>query len=40
MKQDTQYDMKLLNANIDQMQMFVIINKGGMMINTGMNANN
>ena len=35
MKQDTQNDMKRVNANVDQMQAFVIINKVGMMINAG-----
>ena len=40
MKQDTQNGMKLVRANVDQMQVFVIINKGGMKINVGLNAKN
>ena len=32
-KQGTQNDMKLVNVNIDLMQVFVTINKGGAMIN-------
>ena len=39
-KQDTQNGMKLVNVNVDQMQVFVIINKGGIMINAGVNAKN
>ena len=30
--------MKLVNANVDQMQVFVIINKDGMKINVGVNV--
>ena len=40
MKKDTQNGMKLVNANVDQMQAFVIINNFGMMINAGVNAKN
>ena len=40
MKQDTQNDMKHVSVNIDQMQVFVIMNNVGMMINAGTNANN
>ena len=40
MKQDTQNGMKRVSVNVDQMQAFVIINKTGMMINAGVNANN
>ena len=40
MKQDTQNGMKRVSVNVDQMQAFVIINKAGMMINAGVNANN
>ena len=30
--------MKLVNANVDLMQVFVIINKDGMKINVGVNV--
>ena len=40
MKQDTQNGTKLVNANANQMQVFVTISKGGMKINTGVNAKN
>ena len=40
MKQDTQHDMKRVNANVDQMAVFVIINNVEMMINAGVNAKN
>ena len=40
MKQDTQNDMKRVSVNADQMQVFVMINNVGMMINTGVNAKN
>ena len=40
MKQDTQNGMKLVNANEDQMAVFVIINNVGMMINAGVNVKN
>ena len=30
--------MKLVNANVDQVQVFVIINKDGMKINVGVNV--
>ena len=40
MKQDKQNGMKHVNANVDQMQVFVIINKGEMKINADVNANN
>ena len=37
MKQDTQNDMKLVNINVDQMQVFVRIKKYGIMINVDVN---
>ena len=40
MKQGIQNGMKLVNVNVDQMQVFVIINNAGIMINAGENANN
>ena len=40
MKQDTQNDKKRVNVNVDLMQVFVIINNIGMMINGGVNAKN
>ena len=40
MKEDTQNDMKRVSVNVDQMQMFVIINNVRMMINAGVNAKN
>ena len=40
MKQDTQNDMKLVKVNVDQMHVFVIINKDGMKINADVNAKN
>ena len=40
MKQDTQNGMKLSSPNIDQMQVFAIINKDGMKINGDPNAKN
>ena len=40
MKQDIQNCMKLVNVNVDQMQVFVIINKVGIMINADVNAKN
>ena len=32
--------IKLVNANVDQIQVFVIINKDGMKINVGVNVEN
>ena len=40
MKQDTQNDMKRVNVNVAQMQVFVIINNAGIMTNAGANAKN
>ena len=40
MKQDIKNSMKLANVNVDKMQMFVIINKGGMKINADVNVKN
>ena len=40
MKQDTQDGMKLVNTNLDQMQVFVIINNVGMKINADVNVKN
>ena len=38
MKQNTENGMKHANANVDLMQLFVIISKGGMKINADVNA--
>ena len=40
MKQDIQNGMKLVNINVDQMQVFVIINNVGVMKNVGVNVTN
>ena len=40
MKQDTLNGMKLVNDNVDQMQVFVVINNVGIMINVDVNAKN
>ena len=40
MKQDIYNDMKLVNVNVDQMQLFVIINNVGTKINVDVNAKN
>ena len=40
MKQDTENGMKHVNANVDQMQVFVTINKGEMKINADVNVKN
>ena len=40
MKPDTYNSMKYVSVNGDQMAVFVIINKVGMKMNAGMNANN
>ena len=40
MKEDIQNDMNMLNANVDQMQVLVIINKDGMETNVGVNVGN
>ena len=40
MEQDTQIGMKRVSVNVHQMQAFIIINNVGIMINTGVNANN
>ena len=40
MKQDIQNGMKLVNVNVDQMQMFVIVNNAGKKINVDVNAKN
>ena len=40
MKEDTYNSMKLVNVNIDQMQVFVIVNNAGMIINAHVNVNN
>ena len=40
MKEDIQNDMKILNANVDQMQVLVIIKKNGMETNVGVNVGN
>ena len=38
MEQDTQNNMKLVKVNVDQMHVFVIINKDGMKVNADVNA--
>ena len=40
MKQDIQNCMKLVSLKVDQMLVFVIINKVGMKINAGVNVKN
>ena len=40
MKQDTKNDIKRVNVNVDQMQVFVIVNNIGTMINVDVNAKN
>ena len=40
MKQGTQNGTRHINANVDQMQVFVTISKGGVKINAGVNAKN
>ena len=40
MKQDIQNDMKLVNVNVDQMQVFATISKDGIMINADINVKN
>ena len=40
MKQDTQNNIKLINANVDSMQVFAIIIKGEVKINASVNAKN
>ena len=40
MKQDTQNGMKPVNENVDQMQVFVIINNVGLKINADVNVKN
>ena len=40
MKQHTQNGMKRVSVNVDQMTVFVIIKKGGMMISAGDNVKN
>ena len=40
MKQGTQNVMKLVNENVDQMQMIETINNVGMKINTEVNVKN
>ena len=39
MKQDIWNGMKLVNINLNQMQVFVMINNVGIMINADVNAN-
>ena len=39
-QQDTKNDMKLVSANVDQMQVFVTLSKDGMKINADVNAKN
>ena len=40
MKQDIYNSMKLVNTNVDYMQVFAIINKDEMKINADVNAKN
>ena len=40
MKQERQNGMKRVNANVPQMQVFVLINNSGMMIHADMNVKN
>ena len=40
MKQDIYLGMKLVNVNVDQMQVSVVINNVGIMINVDVNAKN
>ena len=40
MKQDLQNSMKNVNVNVDQMQLFVIINNDGIKINVDVNVKN
>ena len=40
MKQDLQNGMKNVSVNVDQMQLFVIINNVGIKINADVNAKN
>ena len=40
MKQDTENDIKRVSVNVDQMQVFVIINNVGIMINVDANVKN
>ena len=40
MKQDTQNGIKLVNANADQMQAFLITNNVGIMMNADVNVKN
>ena len=40
MKQDIQDNIKLVNVNVDQMQVFVIVNNVGIKINADVNVKN
>ena len=40
MKQDIQNDIKLVNLNIDYMQVFIVINNVGIKINADVNTKN
>ena len=40
MKQDIQNDIKLVNVNIDYMQVFIVINNVGIKINADVNTKN
>ena len=40
MKQDIYLGMKLVNVNVDQIQVSVVINNVGIMINVDVNAKN
>ena len=40
MKLDLQNDMKNVSVNVDQMQLFIIINKVGIKISVDVNVNN
>ena len=40
MKQDIQNGIKLVDINVDQMQVFVTINEAGVLINADVNVKN
>ena len=40
MKQDIQNGMKLVNENVDQIQLFLVINNVGIKINADVNIKN
>ena len=40
MKRDTQNGIKLVSAYVDQVKLFIIVNKDGIKINVDVNAKN